>query len=473
MGKSGYAEKYTLKTVFGLIKAMIEEKDLLPLLSCIHDQTKDIIHAERCTIFVYDKKKQELWSWLSADLEVEQIRLPFAQGIAGQVAATKEIMIVNDVTHCPLFDASWDIKTGYQTKSILAVPMLARGSELIGVIEAINKREGTFDDYDGALLMAFASLAGTAVRDVERNTEREKFIENVVRSFSEAIDARSEFTAGHSRRVAAYAVNFAIALGLNETEIKTLYYAALLHDVGKIGIKDAIIDKPGRLTPEEYKCIKDHVSYTRNILNAIDFPEDLKDIPQIACSHHEQINGKGYPAGLTDNQIHKFAKMLSIIDVYESLTASDRPYRKALSKEEALDILEKGKGTAFDPHLVDLFIKKRVYQTEMRMHKRINVDLAIEYFIDAEGKVMEKKTKKGRIHNISQGGILFSSDRLFPFNKLIELVIHLPDCTMEGIAQVVRCNKIEESGKYNIGLQFVDLSSEDQKRLHHYIQERL
>jgi len=198
-----YSDKYTLQTVFNLVKAMIEQKDLYALLVQIHSQTKQIINADRCTIFIHDRKKGELWSWVSPDLEIEEIRLPLGKGIAGQVAVSKEILKVNDVTCFSLFDASWDQKTGYQTKNILAVPMLARGSEVVGVIEAINKKGGKFDDYDGSLLMTFGSLAATAIRDMERIVEREKFIESVVRSFGETIDARSEFTSGHSRKVAA------------------------------------------------------------------------------------------------------------------------------------------------------------------------------------------------------------------------------------------------------------------------------
>ena len=264
-----YTDKYMLQTVFNLVKAMIEEDDLYALLVQIHSYTKQLINVDRCTIFIYDRKKAELWSWVSPDLEIEEIRLPLGQGIAGQVAATKEIIKVNDVSGYSLFDSSWDKKTGYRTRNILAVPMLCRGSELVGVIEAINKKDGMFNDYDGSLLMTFSSLAATAIRDVERDVEREKFIESVVRSFGETIDARSEFTSGHSRKVATYAQNFGSAVGLSDKEKKVLYYAALLHDVGKIGIKDAILEKPGRLTTEEYQYIKDHVAYTRNILKDI------------------------------------------------------------------------------------------------------------------------------------------------------------------------------------------------------------
>jgi len=466
-----YSDKYNLEAVFSLTKAMIEEKDLYSLLRQIHDQTRRVLQVDRCTIFLFDRKKNELWSWVSPNLEIKEVRLPIGQGIVGQVAATKEAVMIRDVADSPFFDLSWDQKTGYRTKNILSVPMLARGAELVGVIEAINKQYDDFDDYDRSLLMTFASLAATAIRDVERDMEKEKFIESVVRSFGETIDARSEFTAGHSQRVATYARNFASALGLSKQEIKVAYYAALLHDVGKIGIKDAILEKPDRLTPEEYKCIKDHAAYTRNILNAIDFPDDLKEIPQIASSHHEQIDGGGYPSGLRDNQIHKLAKMLSIVDVYESLTARDRPYRKAMEVKDALKILVQNQGTCFDSQLVDLFIQKHIYHTELRVHKRINVDLAIEYMVDPEGHVKEKQIGKGRVLNMSQGGLLFSSDVIFPVHKLVELIIYIPDDRIETLAQIVWCHQIESKKKFQIGLRFADLSFHTQQKLNRYMQK--
>lgn len=464
------ADKNILQTVFGLIKAMIEEKDLYSLLQQIHDQIKQVIHVDRCTIFIYDRKTNELWSRLTSDLEVKEIRLSIGKGIAGRVADQKRIMIVNDVEDFPFFDPSWDQKTGYQTESILAVPMISRGSELVGVIEAINKQNGDFDNNDGDLLMAFASLAATAIRDVERDIERERFIESVVRSFSETIDARSEFTAGHSRKVAAYAKNFALALRLNKIETKILYYAALLHDVGKIGIKDSILEKPGRLTPDEYENIKEHVAYTRNILNAIEFPEDLKEIQDIAVTHHEQFDGYGYPFGLKGHQIHKLTKMLSILDVFESLTSCDRPYRRAIETQKAIDVLLEKRGTYFDPQLVDLFIEKRIYQTELRMHKRINVDLAIEFVLSTNGCVKGKEITKGRVLNISRGGILFSSNIAFPFHKLVELTVYIPDDKIEAMAQVTRCKEIKPTKKFQVGLRFVDLSIENQKKLQKYFQ---
>jgi len=162
--------------------------------------------------------------------------------------------------------------------------------------------------------------------------------------------------------------------------------------------------------------------------------------------------------------------MLSIIDVYESLTARDRPYRKAMESKDALDVLLQNRGTSFDPELVNVFIEKRVYQTELRMYKRVNVDLAIEYILDLDGHIKGKDIGKGRVHNISHGGILFSSDIIFPYNKLIEVILYIPDGRINATAQVVRCKEIGSSDRFEIGLRFVGLSSQNQAKLKKYLQ---
>ena len=111
-----------------------------------------------------------------------------------------------------------------------------------------------------------------------------------------------------------------------------------------------------------------------------------------------------------------------------------------------------------------------MYQTELRMHKRVSVDLAIEYILNVDGYIKEKDTGKGRVHNISQGGILFSSDIIFPYNKLIEIIVYIPDDRIKALAQVAWCKEIGSSGRFQIGLRFVDLSSGNHHKLAKYLQ---
>jgi len=138
-------------------------------------------------------------------------------------------------------------------------------------------------------------------------------------------------------------------------------FAGLLHDIGKISIPDAVLNKPARLSDEEFALMKSHAQWSHEILRKISFARSLRDIPAVAASHHERLDGRGYPTGATLFQLPLLARILAIADVYDALTSIDRPYRKAATPKEGLGILEKEKGASLDPQLVDLFAKQRLY----------------------------------------------------------------------------------------------------------------
>lgn len=189
-----------------------------------------------------------------------------------------------------------------------------------------------------------------------------KIFIDTVKSLSQAIEAKDHYTNGHSMRVGEYACSLAQKLGLSQKKIDNLKVAAILHDIGKIGIEESILNKPGRLTEEEYDKIKQHPEIGVRIINDI---EPLTPVSQIILSHHERCDGTGYPEGLKNNEIILEAKILSIADVFDALT-SERPYRNAMTVEEALEIIEKGKGDQFEPKLADAFIKLIKDNKELR-----------------------------------------------------------------------------------------------------------
>lgn len=176
---------------------------------------------------------------------------------------------------------------------------------------------------------------------------------DTVKSLSQAIEAKDSYTNGHSQRVGEYACSLAERLGLSQKRIENLRIAAILHDIGKIGIDESILNKPGRLTEEEFDKIKQHPTIGVKIIKDIDF---LKDVSGIILSHHERYDGTGYPEGRDHENIMLEAQILSIADVFDALT-SERPYRNAMTVEEALEIIENGKGSQFDYKLADTFIK--------------------------------------------------------------------------------------------------------------------
>ena len=172
----------------------------------------------------------------------------------------------------------------------------------------------------------------------------EDYLDRVAKGFAMVVDSKSPFTSGHSSRVALYTDMIAERLGIDATRRRHLSRAALLHDIGKLGISNAILDKPARLTDAEFATIKGHPTLSAEILRAI---PALADMVPVAEGHHERLDGKGYPRALKGDEINLDTRIVSVADVFDAMTA-DRPYRKAMSVADALTIMQKDVGTAFD-----------------------------------------------------------------------------------------------------------------------------
>lgn len=213
------------------------------------------------------------------------------------------------------------------------------------------------------LLVLIVGLVGYAtvrvyVQKAEESTDRLHRLNELylatIRALAMAIDAKDQVTHGHIRRVQVYAVGLAEALGVtDEVTIKGIEAGALLHDTGKIAVPEHILNKPGKLSAQEYERMKAHVTIGADILSGIDFPYPV--IPLVR-HHHENWDGTGYPDGLAGEAIPLGARILSVVDCFDALT-SDRPYRRALTIETALDILRERSGTMYDPRVVEKFIE--------------------------------------------------------------------------------------------------------------------
>jgi HD-GYP domain-containing protein (c-di-GMP phosphodiesterase class II) len=174
-------------------------------------------------------------------------------------------------------------------------------------------------------------------------------IDIIAEAFAEVIDSKSPFTSGHSDRVAIFADAIAAELGFSSARRRWLRRIALLHDIGKLGVSNAILDKPGKLTDEEWTSIRRHPVYSRSILERISI---FASLAPIAGAHHERLDGRGYPDGISADRISIETRIITTADVFDALTA-DRPYRKAMSLEQAMAILEKDRGTAIDGDCLD------------------------------------------------------------------------------------------------------------------------
>jgi len=179
-----------------------------------------------------------------------------------------------------------------------------------------------------------------------------------VKVLAGAIDAKDPYTRGHSDRVRRMSMRMAAKLGFSREKLENLVFGALLHDIGKIGIKDAVLQKPGPLTPEEYQSIQEHPLIGVRIVDGIDF---LKDKTPMIRNHHEHYDGGGYPDGLIGEVVPLEARIIAVADSFDAMT-SLRPHRRALPLEEVFAQLEKGKGKQFDSNIVEIFLNEKIYQ---------------------------------------------------------------------------------------------------------------
>lgn len=197
----------------------------------------------------------------------------------------------------------------------------------------------------------------------EKTKENENLFLHVVECLADAIDAKDNYTNGHSGRVAAYSKEIARRYGYDEKQQEKIFMMGLLHDVGKIGVPDEVINKPGRLTDEEFACIKKHPAIGYKILS------NIKEMPELSAGarfHHERYGGNGYPEGISGLDIPEVARIIAVADAYDAMT-SNRSYRGVLPQEKVRDEIEKGKGTQFDPQFADIMLEMIDEDQEYRM----------------------------------------------------------------------------------------------------------
>ncbi len=351
-----------LSRLLDISQTMIEKTDLGSLLGLIMEEATKTMHADRSTLYLVDRDRNELVSFIAQQSGVKEIRLPMGMGIAGHVAKTGKAANIEDAYENPLFNKETDAQTGYRTRTVLCVPMKNHDREIVGVLQVLNKKKGLFTEYDEWLFKTYAAYAATAIENARLHEEREKTFLSAIKALAAAIDRRDPATAGHSERVAKLSVDIGKALGLTKNELKMLNYAATLHDVGKIGVRDNILLKPDKLTTDEKNEMNRHSQYTKEILDEVYFSKEYRSIPTIAAMHHERPDGTGYPYGLKAEQLPTFGRIIAVADIFDALMSFDRPYKKALSLPEALEIIQdEAKKNHLDAHIVKIFIEKKTY----------------------------------------------------------------------------------------------------------------
>jgi response regulator RpfG family c-di-GMP phosphodiesterase len=240
-----------------------------------------------------------------------------------------------------------------EIQSYIVFP-LKTPQRLLGVLNLVRMRGNmSFSNVDLELINVLSSQASISIENARLyHNIRDNYLKTI-RGFALAVEAKDRYTHGHSENVMKYTVVLAKYMGLSAQEIEQIKYAGLLHDIGKIGVSESILNKPGRLTPEEFEEIKAHPEIGARIISDVPF---LKSLVPIVKHHHEFFNGQGYPDHIAGDQIPLGARILSIADAFEAMT-SNRPYRKAMPYEVAMEILFNQKNLQFQPDLVDIFLE--------------------------------------------------------------------------------------------------------------------
>jgi HD-GYP domain-containing protein (c-di-GMP phosphodiesterase class II) len=531
LGRQLEVQRTRLQELNEIGAALSTERNLDNLLDKILRSSMEITHSDSCSLYLVENRaaaddaaktpfanqclRFKLARNMSLIVDFSEFTIDInEQSMAGFVALSGDPLVISDAYQIPSsapfsFNKSFDLNTGYRSKSMLTVPMRNPKGEIIGILQMINKKRnwsdvldlsdkahfeqqiGDYEPEDEQLLLSLASQAAVAIENARLYEAIQSLFEGFIRASVQAIESRDPTTSGHSERVAVLTVELAKQVDRSEQpsfqglqfsrdDLKEIKYASLLHDFGKIGVRENVLVKAeklyphelegvryrfrlarksleheyaqkklhyalehdreqalqhfllwdaelqtrlqdldedlrlvlqanqptvlaeeasqklleiqqkafmldeqmtyllepyelsrlsitrGSLDPEERREIESHVTHTFHFLSQIPWTNELKHVPQIAYAHHEKLNGRGYPRALSAAEIPIQSRMMTIADIYDALTASDRPYKKALPVAKALDILGyEVKDGMLDGELYRLFVDSRAYELIM------------------------------------------------------------------------------------------------------------
>ncbi len=337
-------------------KSITSTLHLDEVLALITKKAAIIMNASACSLRLLDKSGHELLlhsSYGFANKRFQKIKksLKVGESIAGRVVKNGRAYVINDLRKEKKYKYPYHV-TQKGLRSLVTVPLVQK-DRIIGVLSIYNTKVGKYTPEDVKLLAMFSSQAAIAIENARLFEQAQTGYLNTIKTLSNIIDAKDSQTFGHSERVMRHCMSIAQVLKFSEDQKEVLKYAGLLHDIGKIGIDVGILRKPAKLTKDEWKIMAMHPVVGSGIVEQIGF---LDDLAPIILHHHERYDGKGYPSKLKKEKIPLGARILSVVDAYESMV-SDRPYRKALSSKKIRQELSEGASTQFDPNIVKIFLK--------------------------------------------------------------------------------------------------------------------
>ncbi|MBI4351958.1 MAG: GAF domain-containing protein [Elusimicrobia bacterium] len=318
------------------------------------DNACELINSPRGSLMIHEAQPDELRIVASKNISREAIESTHVKpglGIAGRAFQTGETIFVTD----PQQNTQYKDYIGMEDQKdpFIAIPLKLKDKPF-GVLNLhLSREKESFTDYDLKFLTLLAGETAITLENIKLYESLENFYLEMVQTLARVIDAKDSYTGDHAGRARMKARRLAEELHMPAQMLRYVEYAALLHDIGKIGIDGGILSKPGKLTQEEYEEIKKHPAIGYQILSPIHF---LGPVAQMVLYHQEWFNGMGYPEGLKGEEIPLGARIVATIDAWDAMR-SDRPYRKALSREIAESELTKGSSRQFDPEVVKAFLK--------------------------------------------------------------------------------------------------------------------
>ncbi len=391
--------------------ALSAERDLEKLLETILTESRRFSSSEAGSLYLMEESPEgrrlrfKLAQNDAVTFAFSERTVPVDEAsLAGWVAVHGEPLVLEDAYTLPesapyRHNHAFDESTGFRTRAMLVVPMKDHRGELVGVLQLMNRRGRAPETYEAypvdlvPLLLSLATQAAVCLKANHLTASIRKLFEDFAQAAIIAVEQRDPTTAGHSNRVAMLTVEMAglvdraaegpyASVSFSREEMREIFTAALLHDFGKISIPERVLVKAkkieadglhrlsiaqGSLSPEERLDIESHVTHTWRFLSTIPWTPDLARVPQIAYAHHEKLDGTGYPRGIGPSDIPPAARALTVCDIYDALTASDRPYKRAVSRDRALEILEaEAAHEKLDRWMVKTFIEGRVWAALVR-----------------------------------------------------------------------------------------------------------
>jgi PAS domain S-box-containing protein len=335
--------------------------DLHITLDLLLDEVRSQLQVDAAGVLLLDEETENLKYEAGRGFRkktIEKTRLHLGECYAGQAAIGREVISSHNLAEEENFIRK-DLQKDEEFVVYFAAPMISKG-KVLGILEIFHRSSHpTLEEWQ-ELLLALAGRAAIAVDNYRlftdlkhSNEELRQAYDATILGWSRAMDLRDEDTEGHTMRVTEMTVNLAREMGFSADEMIHIRRGALLHDMGKLGVPDSILRKPGPLTEEEWVIMRCHPLYTYDMLSPIEFLRPALDIP---FYHHEKWDGSGYPSAMKGEAIPLAARIFSVIDVYDALT-SDRPYRKAWTVQKALEHIQNSSGSHFDPQVVKMFMK--------------------------------------------------------------------------------------------------------------------